>query len=291
MKYKRVIATSLCVGLILSSFGIVFESFAKGNLNNVKETFVKKIKQIRPIDEDDKADVKYNEKSEETIVKISMPLDGKKNVLYNGTRHSVNNEDPLKDDKYHIGKEDVEKMLRDGHTIQDIFEADKIGNEIDEEPKKLLKMKKEKDYSLKEVEQDIRGERIKKHLQTLKKKYPEKYKEIEGQQLTEKEKFMILSFISTRDDSDTKALIKTYKEKGNRTFRDYTKKNKNKISASKTKKNELGLTDEEVAGLSDDMLVKLNTFAKKNNIPIKQLLKERNEKAGEGVVISEEAIN
>jgi hypothetical protein len=200
---------------------------------------------------------------------LSANSDGKTVILYEGSRKTSDHENPYAEDLYDITSKDIETLMADGFTVQEIFEADDMGNELDVDPKELLSMKKETGRSLKELKEEILQERKDDCLNYLKNKYSKGYAKLKSEKLGQDEILMILEYIDSNNIQVTDDLIKEYRNKGKDLFREAKKS-----SLSEGLKKKYGITDKEAVKLSDDLIRWFETISKKTDKPVKELIKE-----------------
>ncbi|MEW6183311.1 MAG: hypothetical protein AB1500_09085 [Bacillota bacterium] len=180
--------------------------------------------------------------------------------------------DPRRRDIYNFKPEDVEELLEEGYSLQDILKADEIGNRIYEDPKILLQRKKDENKDLEEIEKDIRSERRQSSLKVLKEKYPEEYQKLLDEQFNEEDQFLILAFEDIYGTESFEGLIDGYKQKGRLVFKE--KATKMHSGVSKEKMEQYGLSEEETAGLSKATMDQIIRNCEQHNLPVKETLQK-----------------
>lgn len=199
-------------------------------------------------------------------------------VVYQGTRVYSKNESSTKKDFYNLEGEELESLLNQGYSLEDIFKADEIANRLYEDPKILLEKKKETKKDWKQTEEEVKNEKINGYLEEFKQSHPEAYMEVEKESFSNNEKFVLLSMYAKKLSPSLKELIDVYKREGQKGLKQIIKNKKFYGKVSTEIKNKHGLTDQEVAGLSDDTLNRMEKISNNYKVPLKDLIKKH--KAG-----------
>lgn len=261
---KKIIAIILSIGILISSITPLVIN-AKNN-NELELSFINNLmnskKNIKSVDKVEEEDMP------ESVENIGSP---KSSTLYEGKRKNKNEESIIDNNEYNLSKEDIEKLIKEGHSIKDILKADEIGNEINEDPKDLLSIKKENKKDLEIIKNEIFDERKKNNIEKLSKKYQTEYEEMINEGLDEEQQLEMLAFIDNISVDSVKEFIKDYKKDGKKVFKEYSKKTKKNVSDDKLSK--YNLTTKDVEGLTDEMFNKLEELAEKNNLSVNQLIK------------------
>ncbi|HJV47462.1 MAG TPA: hypothetical protein VJ824_17220, partial [Bacillota bacterium] len=269
-KNKKLLILSLCFGLAFSSIGTLSISSAEELMQKVKSLNDKYItstptkKDISPSEANNSAQAKAQD--------IELKYTNGDGVLYKGKRESLDAGDPFKNDRYHLTQQDIEELLKNGHSIEDIFKADEIGNHINEDPKNLLAKKKEKGTKWEDMEETVTNERAEKFLGQLKEKHPKEFQQLQNQGLKQDEQFVLLSMYDRHLASGMQELIDTYKKDGNEGINRILQNPKQHSNVSKEKIDALGLTADDADGLSEDEIDRIKNLSEKTNIPLKELL-------------------
>ncbi len=268
MKHKKTMAIALSMGILASSFSGIYIGYAKNDAvkNKVNSIFDKVRKKAPEPNIEQIAQLAPKQVTEPSI-NIHLNSDNGEGILYEGVKSTLNPENPEEKDKYSLKKDDIEELVKKGHSIKDIFRADEIGNEIDENPKELLTRKNKEKKSLDKVKEDILKERKEKNLQKLRDKHPEKYNQLKDEKFNDDEILSILAFSEINNVNSLNDLIKDYKKKGNDALKD-----KEKYQGFISKKEKYNLSDEDVDGVSDEILAALERLSEKTNKPIKELV-------------------
>lgn len=141
MKNTKVISMVLCCLICISSLGTVFGNIASKKSDMAPEANVQK--EVQDINNKNV----NNEKRDTSISKKVIKFE-KKNAEQK--------------DIYNFSGNDIEKLLIEGYSVEDIILADNIGNEIVVDPKELLKKSKEENKKLDEIKSEIVNKRIEK---------------------------------------------------------------------------------------------------------------------------------
>ena len=266
MKNKKIIASILAASLLLSSFSGAFLSYAKSeatqkdtsnNTNEVASEFEKaptpSVTELKP---------ELNDKK--TVTKAVLPaVKPSSKIIYKSTEIG----DSTQEDIYNIDGDDVDELLEQGFTIKDLFKADEIANTILEDPKNLLKMKKETGKTLDEVKDMILEERKQIVIEDIKTNHEKEYNKLVEKELTEDEIISMISYIDRNELQLTDSLIKEYKNSGDKKFKE------KKDTLSKEYKTKYKLSDKDSVGLTDEKLDALEKISEMTGKPMKELLK------------------
>lgn len=277
MKKQKKIALLLCFALALSGFGSLSVSMAQDGklpLNLPGLTTVQPDGQIKQTTPPAEKRVKDLDKSKEQ---------GEKGTLHQGKRASYKPGDPFADDLYNISEADVEELMAQGHSVDDIFTADDLGNHLLEDPKKILDRKKQTRQSWDDIEKDIKKEKVATHLPKFKEKHPQAAALLQAEKFTPEEQFELLALFDQQSGSTMKEIIAQYKQRGQQALQELSKQKKSHGTVSQSKLERLGLTPADVEGLDDAALDKLEKLSKQTNKPLKELvqgLKAELEKGG-----------
>jgi hypothetical protein len=229
MKFKRVIAVVLCIGLIVTSFNGIITSYAKIETKNNEESS----EYFTRIAHENMNITMIEPELIEQEISPSSSYIGNANdeqVIYESTR--VNSQDENQTDVYNISGEDIELFMKNGFTIQEIFEVDKLANEIIEDPKNILDRKLSTNKSLEEIKNDILKERKIKNDEYLKDKYQKEIKKLNSKNISEKEIITLLEYIEVNKIEMSDELIKQYSIKSESLF-----KEKNTFLSEESKNN------------------------------------------------------
>jgi hypothetical protein len=254
MKNKKSIAVILSIGIAVSGFSQIITTYAQNSMEEVDFSSGKAPEQNITSLEPELFDQNV------TPNKDVYGLDNQNAVLYQGIKIRANSKSTK--DLYNLGEDEIETLLESGFSIQDIYEADEISNELFVNPVELLNMKKESNKSLTELRSDIINQRKESSNNYLKNKYKNDFKTLQEQGLNEEEIFSLLAYADINNLQVNKELIMNYKNKGSDVF----KAGKNKLSDDTKKK--YGITDNDSAKLSDELI---QMFEKVSKVQINQL--------------------
>lgn len=197
---------------------------------------------------------------------------GSKAPIYSDERISDNElKEAKSQDVYNLSKKDIEELVSKGFSIEEILEADAIGNNILENPKEVLEQKRITNKDLDKVKKDLINKKNKAILEKLTKKYPEDAKELSKAKISDTEKLNKLiqkdvygintksgfsaQYISSEDD-EIRNLEATDEVKKNGKIKVYEKQ-----ELSKAYKDKYALSDVESEGLTDYLIQKLENIA------------------------------
>jgi|GEM_PF-3356548 len=226
------------------------------------------------------------EEKDESPKQIKLQT-GTKNPVYSGEDISTENlSDTEKTDIYNFDKNDVEELINKGFTVEEIIEADALGNKIVEEPKEILKQKRETKSDFNKIKEDKVNQKSKDILDKLAKKYPEEADILNQKNFSDKDKLEILvhkdvyGIESFDDQNEGQNIMKNIRfsppEEMDRQYQIYEKQ-----KLSKDYKEKYGLSDSEAEGLTDYLVQKLEKMAdtqeKSQQEFIKDFINKRNE--------------
>lgn len=269
MKNKKIFAIALSVSLLTSSLSGVYISYAKSEVikndpsNYEVSESMNEFEVLAPTPSITQLEPElYNM---EDLSKAKLPADNKETseVIYKGRKII----DPvLRKDVYNISGNDIEELIKQGFTIEDIFKADELANNIYEDPKSLLKMKAETGKSLEEVKDDMIKERKAKAVNSIKDKHEKEYNKLQKEGFTDDEIISFISYLDMNQLQLTDSLIGEYKISDEKIF----KEKNNKLSAEFKKKYKI--SDKEAVGLTDDLVKAMEKLSKKTGKPVRELL-------------------
>ncbi len=257
-KNKKAISIILCIGIVTSGFSGIITTYAQNNNGKVLE----RTEASQP---------KQNITELLPEVNVQEPADGKSEtisgeILYQGVRKRYDPEGSGTY-QYNIGSEDIKALLESGFTIQDILEADEIGNEIYIDPMELLAMKKETAKSFEELKAEVIKKREDDSISYLKNKYKKDMGTLQKEGLSEDE---IISFLISVDSSGQTiedGLIKEYKRRGTAAFQPDAKQ-----GLSEATKKKYGITDKDAGKLTEELVNMLEQASKDTDKPVKELI-------------------
>lgn len=274
MKNRKIMAITLCIGILASSFGGTLISNAKNdkseftikkNNSSLDNSMVSVLPSQKIIELEPEVYSTENVPSD----KIITASDKEGEILYKGTLSTLN---PEGKDMFYIGEKEIEDMMQKGYSVEDIFEADKISNEIGIEPEALLEKKAASNKSLEQIKKDVLAESREKTISELKNKYKNEYKKLKGKNLKETEIINLLAYADVNNVKVSDTLINEYQKNGDKVF----KKAKNEIKANKVSqetKKEYQLSEAETKDLSEELIGKLEVLSKKTGISVEELAK------------------
>lgn len=216
MKHKKLLAIALCIGIVSTSFS-GFISYAENIAANKRGADESAGKAPAPGISELKAEVNRTEITYEDHGKAIQTGDSV--VIYQSTRTTVD-PDRKVNDRYNFDEQAIEELMNKGYSLQDIFEADEIGNEIQEDPFVLLEKKETSEKSLTEIKEDILKDRKEKANSHLKKKYSKEFDQLTKDKMKEEEIVSFLAYIDMSGQKLTNDLVKEYRKKGTELFKE-----------------------------------------------------------------------
>lgn len=273
MKNKKVIAITLCIGLVASSFS----GYVTGYTQNEDSKFTAKVYDtsldnsgVTVLPSQNLIEIAPEvTEPEKAIYDKTVVTSNEGEILYKGTTATL---DPNMPDMYNLGEEEIENMMEKGYSVEDIFEADKISNEIGIEPEALLEKKTSSNKSLEQVKKDVLEESRKKTFAKLKTTYKTEYEKLKSKKMSEDEIMNLLSYADINKVKVTDTMITTYQKEGEKFFQKTTTKTTGS-QISQNKKAEYKLTDAEASSMSDETLNKLEALSQKTGKPVEELVK------------------
>ncbi len=270
MKMKKAIAVALCLGMMLSSISGAFTGFAEEELShnkNIKyddnegganlQAPVPSIIELEP-------DIPHNNP------KFSIP-ESKNNksifnseVIFKGTKINYNGSPK---DIYNLNKKDLEILLEQGYTIEDILSADELANKLLISPNSLLKQKTLYGMTFEELESKIQKEKKERALNNLKTKYKTEYNQLKKSGYKEEKIYEMLGYM------DINGLMNTDLVLGGSIQSNDGELFKDKAQLSYKNKKKYSLTEKEAATLDDQTIKAMERLSVKTGKPVKELIK------------------
>lgn len=261
MKNKRIMALILSIGIFASSFSGLITTYAK---NESEEA----VSITSSLPEQNITELAPDIVSPDSTYVNVYESDDQNKILYSGTKSSLNPNDPDANDIYNTSGEEIESLLKDGYTIQDIYKADEIGNEICADPKLILETASSSGKSLDEVKNDIQKEQKDKLNNDYKGRYGKEYKELSKMGFSQDDILNILMYSDSNNIQVTDDLINSYKNNGKKAF--VNKKTDKKLI--KETKQKYKLSGKNAEKLSEDTIKELEKASEKTGISAKKLI-------------------
>jgi len=275
MMNKRVIAIFLIIGIIVSSLNVLFVSPVTGSDIKTGIPFIDNFsaKKQPGVVLGDNKQPDFEKLKTEKNKEIEVKLPEQDKVLYNGVIKS-SSKDQADNALFDYTQDDLEKLLTDGYSMEDIFKAGEVGNRILEDPKKLLEEKRSSNKEWADVEKAVENERKQDYLNKMQQKYPDVYAKFVKENLSQSDMSLIFAYVNNYEVKSIDSLINEYKTKGKEALVS-NKANKKNI-VTKEKMDEYGLSPQDVEGLSDEMIDRVAIMSQESNISVKDLLKQLN---------------
>gem|GEM_PF-1645082 len=116
-------------------------------------------------------------------------------------------------DRYNYSKKDIEELLDNGATIEDIYMSDQLGNEWLIDSKELVRQKLVSRENWKSLETRIRSDKEAK-LKRLLQKNAKAEKKLKARKLNTAEMVELLEFVDEKPSGDVDRILDTYEKKG-----------------------------------------------------------------------------
>lgn len=267
MKCKKYIAIALCLGITASSFNGFFISYAENGPTGTDSAETEYSQGLAGTQNIAELEAEVPDNATTPSADVLSASEDNDVILYEGSRNSSDKDNPFADDVFGIGGEELNALVEEGFTIQEILEADDISNEILVAPKELLEMKKETNKSLAELKEAILKERKDNSIRYLKNKYAKEFDKLKKDKLSEDEIISILVYADTNKVQVTDDLLKQYKKTGKELFRQSVK-----TGLSDEFKKKYSISDKDAAKLTDELIKMFEEIAKKTNKPVKEII-------------------
>ncbi|MEC0232630.1 hypothetical protein [Paenibacillus alba] len=262
-KQKKIIALSLCLGILFSSVS----PFSTGLAAEV----INKLKSGSTLDSSIHRELQINPPTENVFT--TQVASGELQAI-TPTAETVKSQ---KSEKYTFSNEDVQTLLNQGYSVQDILKSDDLGNQLDVDPKTILEDHKKNPRGWEQVENEMKSVKFGPLIEQLKKRHPEDAKKLQGKSFTAEEQVSLLSMVDQHLVQSMDDIIKNYKESGEEAIYRATKENKFYGRVSKERMNKYHLTDEDVQSLrlTDEKLEEIEKLNKSGKASTNEYLEGR----------------
>lgn len=271
MNKRKWLGLFLCFSFLTSVFIPITLSYANGEIVNKvfgNNSVQKKEPKGEPGIPFQKTKLPEKRKIPAVKIKTSEPKE-----LYTYKRFlKSGSSNPFEGDRYNFSQEDVKRLLLEGYSIKDIYTADDIGNRLNEVPQKLLEEKRKSGKSWGDFEKELKSKRMELSLKNLKKKHPDDYARVDKEAVPAEDKVLMLILVDSSKCKDVEDLINIYKTNGRDGLLKIAKEKKFYGNVSTEKMKQLGLTEADVAGINENLLIQLESMAKKSNKPLKEII-------------------
>lgn len=170
-------------------------------------------------------------------------------------------------DLFNMSQEDMEKYLKEGYSIADLYEADSLANKILVEPYELLQIKI-KLGSWEKVKQTAISEKAQQVVEKYKEKYPKVYQQLRKQSLSPEMELLVMSAYDKDTSLSVDSLAKDMKKSPEQFINSQSAKalnSKDSIISGK------GVGD---LSINEKDIEDLREIAKKRNIPVEILIQK-----------------
>lgn len=217
---KKLIAVSLCVGLVASMFSTVTTGFAQ----EVVEQFNEKVLGLPSSDhmiQVPNAEPNITATQNNDLLKFSEAT-GVEEVVHKSikTESKVNPKlakslqiDTKKKDIFNLSKEQIEQLISEGYSIEDVYKLDELSNELLIDPETLSNKKKELKLDWDSLKAAIQKEQLEEHLLYFKEKFPKEYGILMSEKFNNNDNLMLLSMFE-QGKGTIDQLIQQFKAKG-----------------------------------------------------------------------------
>lgn len=268
LQYSRLIVLGLVVAITATALCVT--TFAvQGNISNIAESNDQS-SQTQIGDNIQNIQPSINNAPVTQTASTSLPNNNSNETKYIDQRAVDKNNSNSGKDIYTYSKSDLEELVKQGYSIKNIYEADKVGNSILVNPKTILKRSKDENKDVEGVKQEIISERQTNVLRTLQSKYPNEYNQMVQQQLDDNQKRRLLEFIDRNDVKSVDTLISDYKVNGDQALTKYKNLKTNTVSQDNI--NKYNLTQDDVKFLNDNTIKNIENVSQKTGIPVKDII-------------------
>ncbi|MGG1554858.1 hypothetical protein [Paenibacillus ferrarius] len=204
---KRILVVPIIVILI---FSLAIPALADSNLIT---NGLNKVDMVLHPEEHARQDEQKEEKPQTLTQEVSVPPQIDTQISSIKEKAKENRKNRLhQSDEYNYTQKDVESLLLNGSTLEDIYRSDEIGNQLLVNPLELIKAKREGRQSWDDIEKDMIMQK-QKQLKALLKKHPAMESTFSKQTVSDAEKVEILQHLDTSDDA-TDEVLAAFKSEG-----------------------------------------------------------------------------
>lgn len=196
---------------------------------------------------------------------LQVSGESKKDLTYTGKRSLLNQQ-------YNYITEDINALLKEGYTLADILKADEIGNQLEIDPKEMLKEKKKSQKAWDQLKREKMDLKIQKRLEKFKAKNPNAFNEAAKLELSLEEQAIVLAVYEKKPKMTINEIVSKKKDK--KVLGDLLKNKKEKSTVPKEKIKNLELTEADIEGISEETLAWLESVSKETKKPLKTLIKQ-----------------
>ncbi len=271
MKSKKILSIVLCIGIAASSLGSSLTGYAKVAKNKSdfdKQEAVMDNSSISTLPSQNLLDMEAEVYDQSKAPSDKLVLSSEEEILYQGTIAALNPEDR---DMFHIGEEEIEDMMKKGYSIEDIFEADRISNELFIDPVILLEEKMDSNKSLEEVKSEILEENRKKVIFNLKDKFGDQYKKLKEMNLEETDIINLLAYSDINNVEISDVLIEEYQRSSDSVLQRRTD-DKIEDNALQDEGERSRLSESETMAVPEKLKNKLDVLSEKTGKSVEDLI-------------------
>lgn len=273
---KKWIALSLCAGLMGSLINPGALSFAEEVVNNFSEANSRGPSTeyaIQVPDEKPDLAVELNQELE-----LFSGLDSSEQVIYQSEEiiPQINQAaskslmvDVEPKDVYQLSQEQLESLLTQGYSVEELYRLDELANKLFVEPLILAERKAKEQLSWEELEQKVAAEIEATQLARLSKAYPEPYKQLKKEKLNDRERLALLVAYDTGKGTMSE-LLGAYKSGGEKSVVNFKPKTTIQGKSSATANKVTGSED----ALDSEVLDQIRAIAKESGIPEQELIQQ-----------------
>jgi hypothetical protein len=286
MKNKKYLAIALSISIIASSFsGIIINADKKDNIDYITskapepdyivlEPELKKekienskinIETSKPIEFKNPLNLHIKTNKNTSGKNLKGISDSLASALESNGDSSADNEGNI----FKLNAKEIENYMEKGYSMQDIFEADELGDKIVEEPKKLLDQKAESKDSVVEIAEGIMSDKKETAITDLKNKYKDEYSKLSEQNFKDNEIVSLLMYIDVNSLKLTNDLITKYKNEGEELFQSVAI---DKLSDKYKKKYNISNSDAKY--FNDNLIRCYEDISKNSKLTVKQLIED-----------------
>lgn len=172
-------------------------------------------------------------------------------------------------DVFQLSQEQLESLLTQGYSVEDLYRLDELANKLYVEPLSLAERKAKEQLSWEELEQKVTAEIEAAQLAQLSKNYPQPYEQLKKEKLNDRERLALLVAYDTGKGTMPE-LIGAYKSGGEKSLVNFKPKTKVQGKNGMTTNT---VTDSEDT-LDSDVLARIRSIAKESGLPEQELIQQ-----------------
>lgn len=199
---RKLVIISLCVGLVASMFSSVTTGLAQVVVNQFNETilglpsndYLIQVPNVELDTETAQNDdlLRFSELQEEEVF-IHQSIETQSKV--NSSLAKSLQIDVKKQDFFNLTKEQIEQLIFEGYSFEDIYKLDELSNELMIDPETLANRKEELQLDWDSLKATIQEEQLEGHLVQFKEKFPVEFEVLKKEKFNNQDNLMLLSML------------------------------------------------------------------------------------------------